>query len=65
MVYLVPYEADYQCPKGHKFVAKSDPGAVDEQARCPQCYEEWIVANVPMGAQISPPRVREETWRSL
>ena len=53
MVYYVPYEANFECPKGHKFTGSASP--TDETSmRCPVCYEEWIAANVPEAKQVSP-----------
>lgn len=50
-MYIVPYEAEYECPKGHVFVAEASPFKDDGQVMCPTCYANWIKANVPNGMQ--------------
>lgn len=50
-MYVIPHEAEYECPKGHVFVAEAHPFKDDGQAMCPHCYAEWIAANVPNGRQ--------------
>ena len=57
MVYILPYEADFTCPKGHSFIARVSPlSKKPEAARCPHCLEEWIAAHVANGTQVSPAR---------
>ena len=56
MVYIVPYEADYECPRGHKFVADANPIADSQATRCPACYQAWIDEHVPKGERTSKPR---------
>lgn len=56
-MYLIPYEAEFECPKGHHFTARVGAFAAEQQAMCPICYREWIAANVPSGRQISVPRM--------
>lgn len=55
MTYVIPYEAEFECPKGHRFTAPASPFGGSE-ARCTVCYEEWIAANVPNGRQVSEAR---------
>lgn len=55
-MYIYPYEADYECPDGHRFVATAVLFKDDATARCPICYEQWIAANVPDGKQVSKSR---------
>lgn len=55
-MYVIPYEADFECPKGHRFVASVPAMSSWCESRCPRCYEEWIAANVPMARQVSKPR---------
>lgn len=59
MSYEVPYEADYECPKGHQFVAKANPVTNQSSVLCPHCYAEWVASNVPMAKQITKSRVAE------
>lgn len=49
-MYLVPMEADFICPVGHKF--KSNPNN-SKTPICPACYSKFINDNVPRGKQIS------------
>lgn len=57
-MYIIPYEADFGCPKGHVFKA-AVPGPAEfgqaegNEVRCPHCYEAWIAENVPNGKQAS------------
>lgn len=55
-MYHIPYEADFECPKGHKFVARVTPGDKFPKVTCPVCYEEWIKANVMNGEMVGEPR---------
>jgi len=50
-MHIIPYEAEYECPKGHVFTAEASPFKNDGQAMCPQCYADWIAENVPNGKQ--------------
>ena len=56
MVYVIPYEAEYECPKGHRFTTRCNPMKDGNEAMCPTCYAEWVAANVPNGRQISEPK---------
>lgn len=53
MAYTVPYVATFRCDKGHEFEAAASPSENDAEAICPRCYEEWIIANMPRGRQVS------------
>lgn len=55
-MYVVPYEADFECPRGHRFVAPVPLTKSDATAPCPECYREWVAANVPRGQQVSAAR---------
>jgi hypothetical protein len=55
MSFLEEYEADFECPKGHRFTAKVGEGRKERQL-CPTCYAEWIAANVSVGVKVSEPR---------
>lgn len=52
-MYQIPYEAEFECPKGHTFKAEASPLRGDAEVMCPRCYSDWIAANVPKGKQIS------------
>ena len=56
MVYHVPYEADFTCPKGHSFVAPVGAVSTAEHVTCPVCYRKWIEKNVPFASQQSSAR---------
>lgn len=53
MVYVIPYNAEFECPKGHKFIASASPFKDDGKAQCPRCFEAWVAANVPNGKQTT------------
>jgi hypothetical protein len=53
MAYQISYEAYFVCPKGHRFKAPASPVQGGAKARCPQCFDEWVAANVPDGDQVS------------
>jgi hypothetical protein len=52
-MFQISYEAEFECPKGHRFLANANPLKSDGVARCPHCLEAWIAANVPDGKQVS------------
>ena len=58
-MYVIPYEADFECPKGHRFTARTGAMVSGAKVRCPECYEQWIAANVPDGVQVSDSRMVE------
>jgi len=53
MSYQIPYEAEFECPKGHRFKADAVPGRMDAEARCRECWNDWIRLNVPNGKQTT------------
>lgn len=60
-MYIIPYEADFECPKGHRYTAPVHALSKDKTTTCPDCYSAWISANVPNGTQVTKPvRVKEE-----
>jgi predicted nucleic acid-binding Zn ribbon protein len=52
-MYFTPYEADFECPKGHKFVAPVQALQDSAEVICPTCYAEWVAENVPSAKQVS------------
>ena len=49
-----PYEAEFECPKGHRFNALVMlPKIKNNKARCPRCFEEWVAENVLDAEQVS------------
>ena len=49
-----PYEAEFECPKGHRFKALVLPTKIENnKARCPHCFEEWVAENVLDAEQVS------------
>ena len=56
MGYVIPYEADFECPDGHKFTCRVNAMAERRQVVCPTCYAAWVEANVPKGTQVGDPR---------
>lgn len=79
MSYQIPYEADFECPKGHKFTASPEyayaddeevevvkpPNVIIKPVICPDCYREFIEANVPKGIQIGEARQVGVVWRNM
>ena len=53
MTFQVPYEAEFECQKRHRFKAEASPLEEGATAMCPHCYAEWVAANVPNGLQVS------------
>ena len=55
MSYLVVYEAEFECPKGHRFTGQASPfESAAAEVMCPTCFQEWIAANIPRAKQVSP-----------
>jgi hypothetical protein len=56
--HLAVYEAEFECPKGHRFMAQANPfdSAAVTEPMCPVCYREWLAATFPRGKQITPPQ---------
>lgn len=49
-----PYEAEFECPKGHRFNAMVLPTKTkDNKVRCPRCFEKWVAENVLEAEQVS------------
>ena len=64
MSYQIPYEAEFDCPKGHRFTAPASPFQEHATARCPICMDEWIADNVPDGHQATLARVApRDGWK--
>ena len=59
---ITPYEADFECPKGHTFTARVGMLSPADAVTCPQCYQEWIEANVPKARRVSEPRQAPENF---
>lgn len=51
-MYYAPYEAEFECPKGHRFKEQVPTSRGKHEVMCPTCYAEWIEANVPNGVQV-------------
>ena len=56
MTYIIPYEADFICAKGHSFVAPVGALVHQSSVCCPACYREWVAENVFQAEQSSAPR---------
>lgn len=58
-MFIIPHEADFECPEGHKFIAPVSANSSSAEVRCPYCYEAWVAKHVPHARQQTPPRVIE------
>lgn len=56
MVYHIPYEAEFECPVGHKFTAQVNVLNAQSEATCPTCYAEWVDKHIPKGKRVSEPK---------
>ncbi len=62
----LPYEADFECPKGHKFTNRvQGPMSSDDIVRCPMCLEEFLKKNVLDATQVSDTRQTRTNLQNL
>lgn len=56
MTYVIQYEADFQCPWGHRYIGTVRADSAQTEQICPYCWANWLDRMIPKGLQVTEPR---------